>query len=101
MSNEVLAMHVAEPGIGSHKAWDWWQSRQGGRSDTRRAIPAGDRLIGSLVVVMLHKRLVGFPNLFECADSCHQQTFLLRGAMITLDKRVEIGSVRRADDGLD
>ena len=26
-ANKVLAMHVAEPGIGIYQAWNWWQSR--------------------------------------------------------------------------
>ena len=101
LANEVLAMHVAEPGIGVQQAWDRWQSRQGGKSDTRRAIPARERLIGPLLIVMLHKRLVGFPYLLKGVGTGHQQTFLLERAMIALDKSVEIGSVWRADGGLD
>lgn len=40
-TNKVLAMHMAEPSIGVYQAWNWWQSRQRGKRDMRRAIPAG------------------------------------------------------------
>lgn len=100
-TNKVLAMHMAEPSIGVYQAWNWWQSRQRGKRDTRRAIPAGECLVESFLVVMLHKGFVDFPNLFQCVRTHHQQTFLLEGAMIALDKRVEIGSVWWADDRVD
>ena len=61
-TNEVPTMHVAEPGIGIYQAWNRWQSRQGGKRDTRRAIAAGERLIGSFVIVMLHKGLRPLPE---------------------------------------
>jgi hypothetical protein len=91
------AIKGLEPGIRIDQLWQRWQGRQMRKGGAWWLVAAGERLIGTLHVIVQHEQLGGGLSLRQVAGSIKGEALLLIGAMIAFDKRILLGMVRITD----
>ena len=100
LPNEVLPMDLLQPGVRVNERGKRTQAWKRRKCHTRRLVPAGNGLVGSLHIVMDQEGFRDLAYLLKRLRPMDLDTLLVVGAMVALDKGIFVGSMRRTDIGL-
>jgi len=92
---------MLQPGIGINErgkrreAWKRWER------DTGWEVATGKCLVRSLCIVVVQEAGGDLTHLLKCLGTMHLDALLVKRSMVSFDKGVLVGSMRRTDVRLD
>ena len=98
---QVQAIQRVQPMIRIHHQREWREVGQGGKGGAWGLIATGERLVGTLDMVVLDEGLGDLPRLLQGGRTIQGETLLLIGAIRAFHKGVLLGVLRITDVHLD
>src|SRR6266700_4977048 len=97
----MKAIHATQPAIRLNLGWSRGKLRQLWEGRSRRTVATTQRLIGTLLIVMLDPTGGGRTSLLKGIWPIHRHAFLLIGAMIAFHETIFLRMARSTDMHLD
>jgi hypothetical protein len=96
-----FAMHLRQPTVGVDSFGHFGQLRGLGKLETRRPVFAGDRLVGSFEVVVVHVALIDLDGGGQILRKMDEEAFIFEVTVVAFHEGVFVGALRWAHSGLD